>query len=254
MDEGLTTIPLVECRNVSLSFSSRKVIEDFNLSVNASDRIAFLGPSGCGKSTLLNLLSGLLKPTRGSVVCNVSSDKISFVFQDPSLFPWKSVRANIALVNVLANAAHTDVAVLRSAIDAQLEQVGLSEFADAFPDELSGGMRMRVALARALINKPQLLLLDEPFAALDDMTRERLQDDLLKLQQNNSAAFILVTHNIEEALYLCRRIFVFAQNGSVLKEYHQSKSNEVLRRDSPALNELRREVRALWFKSSRGEI
>lgn len=249
MDEGLTTIPLVECRSVSLSFSSRMVVEDFNLSVNAGDRIAFLGPSGCGKSTLLNLLSGLLKPTRGSVVRNVSSDKISFVFQDPSLFPWKSVRANIALVDVLANSSRTDAGVLRSAIDTQLAQVGLSDFAESYPDELSGGMRMRVALARALINKPKLLLLDEPFAALDDVTRERLQDDLLELQEKNSAAFVLVTHNIEEALYLCRRVFVFAQNGMVLKEYRQPESAEVVRRDSQALHHLRREVRALWFKS-----
>ncbi|MEN9808753.1 MAG: hypothetical protein RLZZ488_320 [Pseudomonadota bacterium] len=254
MNVELTAFPLVECKNVSLSFSSRRVIEDFSLSVNAGDRIAFLGPSGCGKSTLLNLLSGLLKPTHGNVVRKVTSDKISFVFQDPSLFPWKTVRENIALVDVLANASSTDAVVLRSNIDAQLEQVGLLESADAYPDELSGGMRMRVALARALINKPQLLLLDEPFAALDDMTRERLQDDLLKLQQNSSTAFILVTHNIEEALYLCRRVFVFAQNGRVLKEYLQPKSDEAFRRDAPALNELRREIRELWFKSSRGEV
>ncbi|MEY3900796.1 MAG: hypothetical protein RL189_102 [Pseudomonadota bacterium] len=254
MKEDLTAFPLVECKNVSLSFSSRRVIEEFNLSVKAGDRIAFLGPSGCGKSTLLNLLSGLLKPTQGSVLRKVTSDKISFVFQDPSLFPWKTVRENIELVDVLANSSHTDAAALRSAIDTQLAQVGLSDFAESYPDELSGGMRMRVALARALINKPKLLLLDEPFAALDDVTRERLQDDLLKLQENNAAAFVLVTHNIEEALYLCRRVFVFAQNGMVLKEYRQPESAEVVRRDSPALHDLRREVRALWFKSTRGEL
>lgn len=150
-----------------------------------------------------------------------------------------------------------DSAQIDARIAMLLQQVGLADRVDSFPDELSGGMKMRVALARALINEPQLLLLDEPFAALDDLTRERLQEDLLKLQMGQETAFILVTHNINEALYLCDRIFVFNQNGRVLREFSfVENTDSVNRRETLAsvkFQDLRRDIRQLWGDASRGE-
>lgn len=241
---------LVDCQNVTLSFSDRTVIHDFNLSINGGDRIAFLGPSGCGKSTLLNLISGLLTPTSGRIERRVSAEKISFVFQDASLIPWKTVRENLLLVNELQTSAKLPSAEVNQRAEILLKQVGLAERIDAYPDELSGGMKMRVALARALLNSPQLLLLDEPFAALDDLTRERLQDDLLNLQEQHASSFVLVTHNIEEALLLCSRILVFSPGGKILKEYSFQNSatgaSARLNRDAGEIQALRREIRMMW--------
>lgn len=248
---------LVDCQDVSLSFAERQIIRNFNLNISVGDRIAFLGPSGCGKSTLLNLISGLLEPTSGQVVRHLPAEKISFVFQDASLFPWKTVSENLAVVNDLMSQSKLGTAELKSKIESLLQQVGLAERINAYPDQLSGGMKMRVALARALLNSPQLLLLDEPFSALDDLTRERLQDDLLRLNEANGSAFVLVTHNIEEALLLCSRVFVFAQNGAILKEFNVALTSTSMDaqavRDSQEVVKLRQEVRVLWNHSPVGE-
>lgn len=246
---------IVDCRNVDLSFAHRNILTDFNLQICKGDRISFLGPSGCGKSTLLNLISGLVQPTAGRIERSIPTEKISFVFQDASLFPWKTVRENLEIMSVLVNTMRSDLEHFASRIQAVLAQVGLADRKDAFPDELSGGMKMRVALARALLNSPQLLLLDEPFSALDDLTRERLQDDLLKLQRSNaSSALVLVTHNIEEAILLTDRILVFAANGVVLKEIQLRKKapdgdrNKL--RESEETQSLRHEIRSLWNKKT----
>lgn len=247
---------LIDCQNVTLSFADRMVIHDFNLSLQGGDRIAFLGPSGCGKSTLLNLISGLLTPTSGHIERRVSIDKISFVFQDASLIPWKTVRGNLLLMNELQSSASVPTAEINQRAESLLKQVGLAERIDAYPDELSGGMKMRVALARALLNSPQLLLLDEPFAALDDLTRERLQDDLLNLQAEHASSFVLVTHNIEEALLLCNRILVFSPSGKVIKEYSfqnsASGASARLNRDAGEIQALRREIRLMWNSEPSG--
>jgi NitT/TauT family transport system ATP-binding protein len=241
---------LVECADVALSFSGRRIIEGFRLKIARGDRIAFLGPSGCGKSTLLNLISGLLEPTSGKVIRNLPVSKISFVFQDASLFPWKNVCENLEMVNDLMRQTRLSKTDLDERIKGLLQQVGLIERANAFPDQLSGGMKMRVALARALLNSPELLLLDEPFSALDDITRERLQEDLLKLNEANGSAFVMVTHNIDEAALLCNRIYVFAQDGRVVKEFasvvDSSSANAIARRESHELAQFRNEVRGLW--------
>lgn len=250
MSERTNQNELIRCEQVSLAFAGRSVIQNFNLTISNGDRIAFLGPSGCGKSTLLNLISGLLEPDSGEVFRKVPQEKMSFVFQDASLFPWKTVRENVVLVNELVGRWGLSQADLSSRIHQLLTQVGLADREHAYPDELSGGMKMRVALARALVNSPQLLLLDEPFAALDDPTRERLQDDLLKLQAGNASAFVLVTHNIEEALVLCRRVFVFAQDGKILRAFERPESSSdgsvQQLRESEEIRSLREEIRSLW--------
>jgi NitT/TauT family transport system ATP-binding protein len=182
-----------------------------DLGVRRGEFVSLLGPSGCGKSTALRLIAGLSAATSGMV--QVSSGRqgvgathsIGFVFQEPTLMPWTNVRENVRLPLKLIHAPsdEADTRVRRA-----LTQVGLSEFADAFPRELSGGMKMRVSLARALVTDPDILLMDEPFAALDEITRFRLNNDLLALWRNLRKTVIFVTHSIFESVYLSQRVVV----------------------------------------------
>jgi NitT/TauT family transport system ATP-binding protein len=248
MSATATRQMLVECESVGLRFASREVIKSFNLQVSSGDRIAFLGPSGCGKSTLLNLISGLLSPTSGRVNRILEAEKISFVFQEPSLIPWKTVSENLGLVGDLIPKTTSSMG---ETILSLLNRVGLADRGNSYPDELSGGMKMRVALARALVNSPRLILLDEPFSALDDVTRTRLQDDILALQRESAIAYILVTHNIEEAVRMCDRILVFSRFGGLLKDYDFSsgaatKSIDTAQQHSERVQKLRDEVRQAW--------
>jgi NitT/TauT family transport system ATP-binding protein len=182
-----------------------------DLDVRKGEFVSLLGPSGCGKSTALRLIAGLSAPTSGTVrVSNRSpvtgaKHSIGFVFQEPTLMPWASVQENVRLPLKLSNSpsGEADIDVSRT-----LAQVGLSEFADTFPRELSGGMKMRVSLARALVTDPDILLMDEPFAALDEITRFRLNNDLLTLWRNLRKTVIFVTHSIFESVYLSQRVIV----------------------------------------------
>jgi NitT/TauT family transport system ATP-binding protein len=182
-----------------------------DLEVRRGEFVSLLGPSGCGKSTALRLIAGLNAPSSGSVrVSNRNGTarlghSIGFVFQDPTLMPWASVRDNVRLPLKLAHAP-TAEAIAR--VDKALIQVGLSEFADAYPRELSGGMKMRVSLARALVTDPDILLMDEPFAALDEITRFRLNNDLLTLWRDLRKTVIFVTHSVFESVYLSQRVIV----------------------------------------------
>jgi NitT/TauT family transport system ATP-binding protein len=182
-----------------------------DLEVRRGEFVSLLGPSGCGKSTALRLIAGLSAPTSGTVrvarpAATVSgAHPVGFVFQEPTLMPWASVRENVRLPLKLA---HLASAKSNARIDEALEQVGLSEFADAYPRELSGGMRMRASLARALVTDPDILLMDEPFAALDEITRFRLNNDLLALWRNLHKTVIFVTHSVFESVYLSQRVLV----------------------------------------------
>jgi NitT/TauT family transport system ATP-binding protein len=182
-----------------------------DLSVAKGEFVSLLGPSGCGKSTALRLIAGLAAPTSGTLeVAAASSEtrrghRIGFVFQEPTLMPWTSVRDNVGLPLKLA---HVQPSKARPRIDAALDQVGLADFADAFPRELSGGMKMRASLARALVTRPDILLMDEPFAALDEITRFRLNDDLLELWHSLKMTVIFVTHSVFESVYLSQRVLV----------------------------------------------
>jgi NitT/TauT family transport system ATP-binding protein len=183
----------------------------FDLDVRKGEFVSLLGPSGCGKSTALRLIAGLAAPTSGSVGVAQRSleppgaQAIGFVFQEPTLMPWTSVRENVRLPLKLARAPAAEA---YGRVDAVLKQVGLAEFADAYPRELSGGMRMRASLARALVTDPDILLMDEPFAALDEITRFRLNNDLLALWRNLRKTVIFVTHSVFESVYLSQRVVV----------------------------------------------
>ncbi len=182
-----------------------------DLDVTKGEFVSLLGPSGCGKSTALRLIAGLNAPTSGNVgVFHRSRElraghSIGFVFQEPTLMPWTSVRENVRLPLKLS---HAPTAEANARISEAIAQVGLTEFADAYPRELSGGMKMRVSLARALVTDPDILLMDEPFAALDEITRFRLNNDLLSLWRNLRKTVIFVTHSVFESVYLSQRVVV----------------------------------------------
>jgi NitT/TauT family transport system ATP-binding protein len=195
----------------------------FDLDVVKGEFVSLLGPSGCGKSTALRLIAGLSAPTSGTVhVARRTGEaraghSIGFVFQEPTLMPWASVRENVRLPLKLAHAP-ADAANAR--VGEALAQVGLSDFADAFPRELSGGMKMRVSLARALVTDPDILLMDEPFAALDEITRFRLNNDLLALWRNLRKTVIFVTHSVFESVYLSQRVIVMTSRpGRISAEF-----------------------------------
>jgi len=184
-----------------------------DLDVAKGEFVSLLGPSGCGKSTALRLIAELSEPSAGTVSVSHHATRadgrhpIGFVFQEPTLMPWASVRENVRLPLKLSHAPATDT---DRRIEEVLAQVGLAEFADAYPRELSGGMKMRVSLARALVTDPDILLLDEPFAALDEITRHKLNDDLLGLWWQNRFTAVFVTHSVFESVYLSQRIVVMA--------------------------------------------
>jgi NitT/TauT family transport system ATP-binding protein len=193
-----------------------------DLDVRKGEFVSLLGPSGCGKSTALRLIAGLNAPTSGTVGVSRSSAQargrhsIGFVFQEPTLMPWTSVRENVRLPLKLAQ---VPAAEANARVGDALTQVGLAEFADAFPRELSGGMKMRVSLARALVTDPDILLMDEPFAALDEITRFRLNNDLLSLWRNLRKTIIFVTHSVFESVYLSQRVIVMTSRpGRIVAE------------------------------------
>jgi len=194
-----------------------------DLDVAKGEFVSLLGPSGCGKSTALRLIAGLGAPSAGTVSVSHRATRadgrhpIGFVFQEPTLMPWANVRENVRLPLKLSHAPATEA---DGRIEEALTQVGLAEFADAFPRELSGGMKMRVSLARALVTDPDILLLDEPFAALDEITRFRLNNDLLDLWRKLHKTVIFVTHSVFESVYLSQRVTVMtARPGRLASEF-----------------------------------
>jgi NitT/TauT family transport system ATP-binding protein len=248
----------IDVRNVSHRFTVQgaalPVLQDVDFAVEPGEFVALLGPSGCGKSTLLRLVAGLDTPVQGSVhadgaVIEGPDPSRVVVFQDPTLFPWRTVRANVGLgPQAQRRKRHwwtkpeTDSASQR--IDAALQLVGLSEFADAFPHQLSGGMAQRVALARALVNDPALLVLDEPFGKLDSLTRIRMQGELVRLWQDARFSVLLVTHDVEEALFLANRVIVFSERPARIVAVVHNDAPYPRHRDDPKLVSLRREVLA----------
>ncbi|MGS0646576.1 ABC transporter ATP-binding protein [Komagataeibacter melomenusus] len=217
------------------------VLENVNLNIAPGEFIALLGPSGCGKSTLLRLVAGLETPRAGRMLADGAPitgpgpDRI-VMFQDPTLYPWRTVRANVALSQDISGR------VDRAAVDAAIAMVGLQGFENAWPHQLSGGMAQRAALARALVNNPRLLILDEPLGKLDSLTRLTMQTELLRLWQDRGFTVIMVTHDVEEALLLATRVITFsARPASVVSDitidlpYHRH-------RDDPHLLALRRDI------------
>ncbi|MBB4952626.1 NitT/TauT family transport system ATP-binding protein [Agrobacterium vitis] len=206
--------PLVTMSEVSKVFSSGTVaLSNMSLTVEPGEFVSLLGPSGCGKSTALRIIAGLGDTTSGTIdwpssrinAKGLPDGDISFVFQEPTLLPWQTVLGNVYLPLRLRGVSKAEA---KPQILEALDTVGLKDFAASYPRELSGGMKMRVSIARALVTKPRLLLMDEPFAALDEITRQKLNDDVLRLWKDKDITVIFVTHSVFEAAYLSNRIVV----------------------------------------------
>ncbi len=200
--------------------ASTHALQDVSLQVGEGEFVSLLGPSGCGKSTVLRLVAGLAQASQGEVSAPALSGQgrgeTAFVFQDATLMPWASVFDNVWLPLRLAGATRAQAA---APVHALLQRLGLGDFAQARPAELSGGMKMRVAIARALVTRPRVLLMDEPFAALDEITRQRLNGDLLDWWQAQALAVMFVTHSVFEAVFLSQRVIVMgARPGRVVAE------------------------------------
>lgn len=208
------TQPIVTLEGVSKTFKGGvQALRDLSFAVHEGEFISLLGPSGCGKSTALRILAGLTGPSAGRIDWTAApADRrhdfdIGFVFQEPTLMPWATVARNVALPLRLRDLPRDDVA---ARVEDALAAVGLADFAANYPRQLSGGMKMRVSIARALVTRPRLLLLDEPFAALDEITRFKLNDDLLALRAEAGLTIVFVTHSVFESVYLSSRILVMA--------------------------------------------
>ena len=201
--------PIVSLREVGKLFGTGTVaLDGLDLDVRDGEFLSLLGPSGCGKSTALRIIAGLSEPSRGAVTWRDGTDArrgIGFVFQEPTLMPWTTVLGNVFLPLKLTG---MDKAAAAPRIMETLARVGLADFAEAYPRELSGGMRMRVSIARALVTAPRVLLMDEPFAALDEITRFKLNDDLVALWRELRMTVVFVTHSVFESVFLSNRIVV----------------------------------------------
>ncbi|EGP09798.1 ABC-type nitrate/sulfonate/bicarbonate transport system, ATPase component [Bradyrhizobiaceae bacterium SG-6C] len=204
----------VSLRDVTKVYDNGVVaLGPLNLTIRTGEFVSLLGPSGCGKSTALRVIAGLSDPTAGHVdvrgrgAHDGARHNIGFVFQEPTLMPWTTVRGNVQFPLELARVPR---AAARARVDQALAQVGLSEFADVYPRELSGGMKMRVSLARALVTDPEILLMDEPFAALDEITRFKLNNDLLTLWRRLRKTVVFVTHSVFESVYLSQRVLIMS--------------------------------------------
>jgi NitT/TauT family transport system ATP-binding protein len=192
--------------------SNPPVLQQINLTIEKGEFISLIGPSGCGKSTLLKLISGLTNASAGSILVDgmtpVNARKtVSYIFQDATLLPWRNVTRNVGLGLELE---HVSREARKAKVHTLLELVGLTHVAQAYPRQLSGGMKMRVSVARALATTPRLLLMDEPFGALDEMTRDRLNEELLRLRAEQNWTAVFVTHSVAEAVFLSTRIVVLA--------------------------------------------
>jgi ABC-type nitrate/sulfonate/bicarbonate transport system ATPase subunit len=219
------------------------VLDQIDLEVAAGEFIALLGPSGCGKSTLLRLIAGLETPSHGDITADGAriegpDPSRILVFQDPTLFPWSTVWRNVATGPV----ARGQLAQGRARVDDALQLVGLGAFAQAYPHQLSGGMAQRASLARALVNDPALLLLDEPLGKLDSLTRLTLQSELLSLWRTQGFTAILVTHDVEEALLLASRVIVLSERPARIKATFSVEFEYPRHRDDPRLVALRRQI------------
>lgn len=228
-----------------------QALDGVSLSLEPGELVSILGPSGCGKSTLLRLIAGLDFPTSGDLW--VGAEPISgpsaergLVFQDPNLFPWLTVRRNIQAGLVARGVLHEK----RSEVDEFIRLVGLEGFAGAYPHHLSGGMAQRAALARALINHPKVLLLDEPLGALDAFTRMRMQDEVLRLWEDRRTTMLLVTHDIDEAIYMSDRIVIMTARPGRIERIMSVELERPRERNSPEFLQLRGEILGLLHFAS----
>lgn len=242
----------IKIENLDFSYSDKQdqevnVIDNLDLSVYDQEFLTIVGASGCGKSTLLNIIAGLLPPAKGNILLNGNritgpGPDRTMVFQDDAVFPWYTVRQN---VEYGLKISMTDKQQINKEVDHTLDLVGLSDNAKMFPRQLSGGMRKRVDVARAIITKPEVLLMDEPFAALDVMTKEKLQEQFLNIWNETRMTVIFVTHDLEEALYLADRVVVMSSHPGRISRvvevpFERPRSKDL--KTAPEFTKLRREL------------
>ena len=239
---------LITIRNLNKTYvtddSSTVAIEDFSIDIDKGELISIVGPSGCGKTTLLRMIAGLLDPTAGSITINGKECKgpgpdRGMVFQDYALFPWRSVRKNVEFGMEVNGMSKED---RRKRADKLLDVVGLEKFADARVHELSGGMKQRVAIARALATHPDVILMDEPFGALDAQTRNLMQEELVRVIQKTNQTVIFITHSVDEAVYLSDRIVVLTKRPAQIKEIVDIPWERPRDRASPEFTALRKKI------------
>jgi NitT/TauT family transport system ATP-binding protein len=241
-------VPLIEFHGVSHMFGNRPVLQDINLTINKSEFVCMVGPSGCGKTTMLRMVGGLQTPATGEVTFAGKrvagpAREISFMFQDYSkaLLPWRTAAGNVSLA---LEANGVPVGQRAARIKDLLGKVGLANHGDHFPVQLSGGMQQRVQIARCLAQEPSVLLMDEPFGALDAMTRQALQDEILRIIQASRTTVVFVTHDLEEAIYLGDRVVALYPNPGRIAQVFDvdlpKPRNQLTTRESPAFLRLRR--------------
>ena len=246
----MAELPILDLRNVAkvyeLNDQRIEALRDANLVVEKGEFVCLIGASGCGKSTLLRIVAGFEPPSAGEAlmwdkaIAGPAPDR-GMVFQDYGLFPWLSVRQNIGFGPASRGLPKAE---LRALVDRFVDMVGLTRFADAYPHQLSGGMKQRVAIARVLANDAEMVLMDEPFGALDAMTRERLQDELLDIWQRTELTVLFVTHSIEEAIFLADRVVVMEPGPGRIASEHRIELPRPRDVSSPEFNAVRRDLSA----------
>jgi NitT/TauT family transport system ATP-binding protein len=243
-----TAMPIVEIKGVSKQFELQgeriEALRDAHLSVPKGEFVCLIGASGCGKSTLLRILAGFEQPTRGEALMwgmpvSGPAPARGMVFQDYGLFPWLNVRRNIGFGPASRGRPAAEV---RETVERFIALVGLQRFAEAYPHQLSGGMKQRVAIARVLANDAELVLMDEPFGALDAMTRERLQDELLEIWRRTGLTVVFVTHSIEEAIFLADRVVVMSPGPGRIDSEMRIALPRPRDVSAPEFNDIRREL------------
>jgi NitT/TauT family transport system ATP-binding protein len=247
LTSGAHHMPSIEVQQLEKSFSSnaQALFSGLSFTLDSDECLCLLGPSGCGKTTLLRLLMGLEQPSRGTIHVDPALDeKMSYVFQEPRLVPWRTCLENVLLPLELT--AKNNPAARNRAVEL-LQKIGLSDRLQHFPAQLSGGMQMRVALARALITQPKIILFDEPFAALDERTRFHMQDLLLELKARLQLQYVFVTHSISEAVYISDRILLLDNRGAArdIRALAFSERNQSLKL-TPAFNAVVKEYSSLF--------
>ena len=242
--------PLIWLKGVGLAFGSHEVLRDIDVEIGEGEFVCVIGPSGCGKTTLLRILSGLIQASRGTVSYRGKEQKepasdIAIVFQDyaNALLPWRTASQNVSLA---LEAAGMPRAERRDRIAELLNKVGLSKHADKFPSEMSGGMQQRLQIARCLAQNPSVILMDEPFGALDAMTRQKLQDEILSIVSESNVTAFFVTHDLEEAIYLGDRVIALEPNPGRIAELIDvplaRPRNQLSTREEPEFLALRRKL------------
>ena len=244
---------MLQLKNIRLAYGTAPpILDNFSMDFAEGSFTSVLGASGCGKSSLLRIIAGLQKPLAGRITHGLKKSDIGFVFQDPTLMAWARVYDNVALPLTLRGAPKAEI---KNSVHAALDMVGLKPYENFYPHQLSGGMKMRVSVARALVSRPKLLLLDEPFAALDEIARMALEDDLLRIWRQTGCTIIFVTHHVAASVYLADNMLIMGAHARMEKITlnKPDQQSEPQSRHAPALQSLCAEISQILLAASQGK-